>query len=66
MGFPGGALVKNPLANARDVRDAGSVPESGRLPGVGDSSPLQYSCLEDSSDGGSQHVTAHGVAKSQT
>ena len=26
-------VVKNPLADARDVRDAGSIPGSGRSPG---------------------------------
>ena len=35
MGFPGGAVVKNPSANAGDVRDAGSNSESGRFSGEG-------------------------------
>ena len=39
-------VVKNPPANAGDARDAGSIPGSGRSPGGGLSSPLQYSCLE--------------------
>ena len=39
----GGAVVKNPPANAGDV---GSIPGSGRSPGEEVSSPLQYSCLE--------------------
>ena len=43
--FPGGAVVKNPPAKAGDVRDLGSVPGLGRSPG-GESSLLQYSCLE--------------------
>ena len=43
--FPGGAVVKNPPAEAGDVRDSGSVPGLGRSPG-GESSLLQYSCLE--------------------
>ena len=30
-------MVKNPLANAGDTRDAGLIPGSGRSPGVGDS-----------------------------
>ena len=38
--------VKNPPANAGDVRDAGSIPGSGRSPEVGTGTPLQYSCLE--------------------
>ena len=32
-------VVKNPLANARDVRDAGSIPGSGRTPGGGSWQP---------------------------
>ena len=34
-GFPSGAMVKNPSANAGDSEGAGSIPESGRSPGVG-------------------------------
>ena len=36
----------NPLANAGDARDAGSIPRSGRSPGEGIDNPLQYSRLE--------------------
>ena len=36
-------MVKNPLANARDTRDAGWIPGSGRSPGEGIGYPLQYS-----------------------
>ena len=43
---PGGAVVKNPPANAGGARDAGSIPGSGRSPGGGNGNPLQYSCLE--------------------
>ena len=39
-------VVKNPLANAGDVRDSGSTPGSGRSPGEGDGNTLQCSCLE--------------------
>ena len=28
LGFPGGAVIKNPRANAGDTRDAGSIPGS--------------------------------------
>ena len=45
-------MVKNPPANAGDIRDAGSIPESGRSPGGGHSNPLQYSCLENAMDRG--------------
>ena len=39
-------VVKNPTANAGDVRDVGSFPGSGRSPGGGHGNPLQYSGLE--------------------
>ena len=39
-------VAKNPPSNAGDIRDVGSIPESGRAPGEGNGNPLQYSCLE--------------------
>ena len=39
-------VVTNPPANAGDVRDAGSIPGSGRSPGEGNGNPIQYSCLK--------------------
>ena len=51
-GFPGGTVVKNPPANAGDVRDMGSVPGSGRSCGEGNGNPFQYSCLENPMDRG--------------
>ena len=39
-------VVRNPPANAGYVRDAGSIPGSGRSPGRGHGNSLQYSCLE--------------------
>ena len=47
-GFPGGSTV----SNAGDSRDVGSIPGSGRSPGIGNDNPLQYSCLENSMDRG--------------
>ena len=41
----GGAVVKNLPASAGDARDMGSIPGSGRSPGVGNDIPLQYFCL---------------------
>ena len=38
--------VKNLPANAGDIRDMDSIPESGRSPGEGHGNPLQYFCLE--------------------
>ena len=37
-------MVKNLPVNAGDIRDTGLIPESGRSPGIGNGSPLQYSC----------------------
>ena len=39
-------MVKNLTANAGELRDAGTIPGSGRSPGGGNGNPLQYSCLE--------------------
>ena len=66
MGFPGGSLVKKVPANAGDIRDAGSIPGSGRSPGEGHGNPLQYSCLENSMDRGAWWAIVHGVAKNWT
>ena len=59
-------VVKNPPANAGDLRDAGSVPGSGIASGGEHGSPLQYSCLENPIDREAWRATVHGVAKSQT
>ena len=53
-------------ASAYDVGDLGSIPRLGRSPGEGNGNPHQYSCLENSMDGGAWWATVHGVAKSQT
>ena len=45
--------VKNPPANAGDIRNGGSVPGLGESHGGGNSKPLQYSCLENSHGQGS-------------
>ena len=39
-------VVKNPPANAGDIKDAGLIPGLGRSPGEGNGKPLQYCCLE--------------------
>ena len=60
-------MINNPPANARDARDTGSIPGSGRSPGVGNGNSLQYSCLENSMDRGAWWATAHGgVSKLST
>ena len=45
-------MVKNPFANAGDVREADLIPGSGRCPGGGNGNLLQYSCLENTMDRG--------------
>ena len=59
-------VIKNPPANAGDIRDMRSIPGLGRSPGEGHGSPLQYSCLENPEDRGAWWATVHGLAKSQT
>ena len=53
-------------AAAYNAGDLGSIPGSGRSSGEGNGNPLQYSCLENSMDGGAWWATVHGVAKSRT
>ena len=56
-------VVKNLPADARDVRDAGLIPGSGRSPGEGNGNPLQYSSLENPMDRETWQATVHGVTK---
>ena len=58
-------MVKNPPANARDARDMGSIPGSGRSPGGENGNPFQYSCLENPMDRGAWWATVHGVTTEQ-
>ena len=64
-GFPGDTVVKNPPANAEDVRDMGSILGLGRFPGE-QGNPLQYFCLENPMDKGVWWATVHRVVKSWT
>ena len=50
-------MVNNPPVNARDIRDTGSIPGSGRHPGGGHDNPLQGSCLENPMDRGAWQAT---------
>ena len=61
-GFPGGTVVNNPPAHARD---AASIPGPGRSPGGRNGNPLPYSCLENPMDRGTWQATVHGVSKRQ-
>ena len=55
--------VKNPPANAGDVRNAGSIPGWGRSPEVGNGKLFQDSCLENPMDRGTWWATVHVVAE---
>ena len=64
--IPNGLRMKNPPANAGDVRDAASVLRSGKSPGVGNGNPLQCSHLEKSMGRGAWWATVHGAAENRT
>ena len=53
-------VAQNPPANAGDV---GSIPESEKFPGEGNSNPLQYSCLGNPMDRGAWWISVHGVTR---
>ena len=63
MGFSRDSDGKESACNAGDL---GSIPGSGRAPGEGHGSPLQYSCLEDPMARGAWWATVYGVTKSWT
>ena len=56
-------VVKNLPANAGHSRDKGLIPGLGRSPGVGNDTPFQYSCLENSMGRGAWGATVHGGHK---
>ena len=53
-GFPGGSDGKESACNAGDL---GSIPGLGRSPAEGNAYPLQYSCLENSTNKGAWWAT---------
>ena len=59
-------MVKNPPANAGDVRDSGSIPGSERPPGEEHSNPLQYSCPKNPMDRTAWQYMVHGITESWT
>ena len=56
-----GTVVKNLPASAGGTRDTGSVPGLGRSCGEGNGNPLEYTCLENSMDGGAWLGIVHRV-----
>ena len=59
-------VVKNPPANAGDLKDAGSIPGLGRYPGKVNGNPPYSSCLRDPMDRGAWWATVHRVTQSWT
>ena len=59
-------VVKNPPANAGDIREVSSIPGSGRSLGEGYGNPLQYPCLESPMDRGVWQAIVQRVTESQT
>ena len=59
-------VVKDPPATAGDTRDVGSLTGSGRSPRGGHGTPVQYSCLENPTDGAAWLATDHRVAEVAT
>ena len=59
-------MVKNPPANAGELRDASSISESGSSPEGRHSNPLQHSYRENPTDRGAWRAADDGVAQSQT
>ena len=59
--FPGGSDGKESSCN---VGNLGLIPRSGRFPGEGKGSPLQYSCPKNSMDRRAGQATVHGAVES--
>ena len=59
-------MVKNPPANAGDLRDVGLILGLARSPGDRHRNPLKYSCLENPMDRGVRQAIIYGVAESDT
>ena len=60
LGFPGGSDGKESTCN---VGDLGLIPGLGRSSGEGNSYPLHYSCLENTTNRGDWHLTIYGVSQ---
>ena len=56
-------MVKNPSANAGDLRDTGLIPGLGRSPGRGHGNPLLDFCLENPMDRGAWWAIVPGIAR---
>ena len=63
---PDGSSSKESACNAGDTGDSGLIPALGRSPGEENGNPLQYSCLENSTDRGAWWAIVHRVTKNWT
>ena len=59
-GLPGGSLIKNLPANARDM---GLIPGLGRSLGEGNGNPFLYSSQRNPMDRGACQVAVHGISR---
>ena len=59
-------VVKNPPANAGDIREVGSISGLKRSPGGGHGNTLQYACLGNPMDREAWQATVFRVAESDT
>ena len=57
------ALAAQAVESVCDAGDPGSISGSGRSPGERNGTSLQYSCLENSMDGGAWWATVNGVTR---
>ena len=64
-GFPDCTEIKTSPASAGNTGDMGSIQRKGRSSGDGSGNPLQYSCLEKSTDRGAWQATVHGITKNE-
>ena len=62
-GLPWWLRCKESACNGGDL---GLIPGLGRSPGEGNGTPLQYSCLENSTNSGAWWAIVHGVSESRT
>ena len=62
--IPGWCPGKESAHPCRNSKDASSIPGLWRPPQVGNGNPLQYSCLENSTDRGAWRATVPGVTES--
>ena len=63
--FPWLLSGRESSCNARDARDSGLIPGSGKSPGGGNDNPLKYSCLDNPIDREAWWAIVLGVTKSQ-